>query len=366
MNKIGLVTFYKSYNYGAWLQAYATEKFLQMNNYDVEIIEYCNKFESDKLKYSYKEKGKYIGYITSLLKSILFGKVRYYRKGFKKYLNVYYYLSQKKYSDIKQLKNVKYDILIVGSDQVWNPEITNGLDDVFLLNFGQAKKRISIASSMGSKALSEEDRNVLVQRLNRFDAISVREQFAKDYLQNDVSKDIKVVLDPTFLLESKVWKSTIAKDSKYFNVKDKYILTYFVSKEKNSEACIALIDEYSKAFGLPVWSIQFSSFFSKGVDKKILGASIADFIALIMNAELIITDSFHGTALSINMNKNFVSYKNSENPIRTYNLLEKLGLLKRINMRCSEFESIDYSEANSRLEVVRKDTQDWILMELNK
>lgn len=365
MKKIGLVTFYKSYNYGAWLQAYATLKFLLLNGYDAEIIAYSNSYEESKLRYSYKEGNRNIGYITSFLKSLLYGKVRYYKKGFKRHLMDYYVMTTN-YNNVEDMKNLRYDVLVVGSDQVWNPEITNGLDNVFMLQFGKAEKRISIASSLGSKELSDKDRNLLVSALNKFDAISVREDFAKKILQDHVHKNIKVISDPTFLLTKELWIDNLAKKSRYHNTKEKYLLIYFVSKEKSTAKCQELISEYSKELELPVWSIQFSSYFSSGVDKKILGASIADFIALVSNAELVITDSFHGTAISLNLEKDFITYQNSENPVRTQYLLSNLGLSNRINMSLSKYETVDYKAVSAKIQEMRNDSQNWVLGEIEK
>lgn len=366
MKRIGLVTYFKSYNYGVWLQAYATEIFLEMNGYDVEIIDYSNKYESNKLKCSYKENNKSLGYLTSFIKSVLFGKVRFYKKGFKNHIKEYYKLSKTQYENVEQLGKVKYDILAVGSDQVWNPDITNGIDEVFLLRFGDTKKRISIASSLGSKKLNKIDEGKLIAALESFDAISVREEFAKDILKNRIKKDIKVLVDPTFLLEKNVWINKLAKHSKYFDTEEKFILTYFVSKDKHSEKCIDLVRQYSDHFKLPIWAVQFSTYFSKGVSKKILGATISDFIALLLKADLIITDSFHGIALSINLNCNFVACINSENPLRAQNLLLKVGLLERINMIVQDYKMIDYSVINSLVEELRRDSQLWLLEGLEK
>lgn len=359
--KIGIVTFFKSYNYGVWFQAYATQKFLELQGYNVEMINYSNSYEKKKTNISYKEGDRAIGYLTSLIKSILFGKVRYYNKGFRKYINDCYRLTEKEYTNVAQMSELVYDVLVVGSDQVWNPQITNGLDKVFLLQFGKAGKRISIASSLGSKALPPSDKEQLIHALESFNGISVREEFAREYLQNESSKTIKVLCDPTFLLTRNQWIESVAKKSEYYNIKDKYILTYFVSNEKRKSTNINLIKEYSKKLNLPVWAIQFSTYFSDGVDKKILGASIFDFIALLLKAELVITDSFHGAALSANMNKDFVAIANTENPVRTQNLLSKIGLLDRINLPPDQYSDIDYSSVNEKISAIRRDSQEWII-----
>ena len=358
--KIGLVTFFKSYNYGVWLQAYATQKYLDLQGYDIEIIDYVNKYENDKLKISYKEGDKKLGYLTSALKALLFGRVKYYNRGFKKYLHDCYKLSSAKYTDIKQLEKVDYDALIVGSDQVWNPRITNGLDKVFLLQFGNPKTKLSIASSLGSKELLQKDKEDLINALQCFDAISVREVFAKEYLEKEISKDIKVLSDPTFLLTKEQWIENMAKKSRYYKGDDGFILTYFVTKEKKKENNIRIVKEYSSKLGLPVWSIQFNTYFSEGIDRKIVGASIFDFIALMNRAKLIITDSFHGAALSINLNKNFIAVENTENPIRTNNLLNKVGLIDRVNMIPSDYNEVDYKTVNETVNEMREESQLWI------
>jgi len=357
--KIGLVTFFKSCNYGVWLQAYATQQFLLNLGYDVEIINYCNEFENAKLKYAYKEGNSKFGYITSFLKSFLFGKVRYYNKGFKRNINKYYRLS-KEYSSIKDMENLEYDVLIVGSDQVWNPLITNGLEDVFLLNFGGKKKKISFASSMGSSSPEGDEERKLLNALNDFSSISVREEFAKEYLENRIQKDIKVVLDPTFMLDRNYWVCHLAEKSKYYTCEEKYILTYFISYEKYKEECVQYVEDYAKKMNLPVYSIQFSRYFSKGNHKKILGASISDFVALMMNADLVITDSFHGTAMSINMNKSFVVWNNSNNPARIINLLDKLDLSSRIKMNPNDYSVVDFSLINKKIDELRSDAITWL------
>ena len=259
------------------------------------------------------------------------------------------------------MDNVPYDVLVAGSDQVWNPKITDGLDKVFLLQFGHPSKRISIASSMGSKLLDSNEKKQLLQALSLFDAISVREKFACEYLEEDLNKKIKVICDPTFLITRNQWKEYVAKKSRYYDIREKYILTYFVSNEKRKPCNINLVKSYSEKFSMPVWAIQFSSYYSEGVDKKILGASMFDFIALLLGAEIVITDSFHGVALSANLNKNFVAISNTENPVRTQNLLSKIGLLERIDMQVDKYEEIVYSLPNKKIENMRKDAQKWIV-----
>lgn len=362
MKKIGLVTFFIANNYGVCLQAIATSEFLKKQGYTVDIINYINPYEHRIFKWSYKENNKIYGYISSFLKNVLLGKKRYFDKGFKDVSN-YYHLTQPQATKINQIQNMKYDILVAGSDQIWNPLITGRIDPVFLLQFGDAKKRISIASSLGSKEPTENEKRTFKIAFENFEHISVREQFAKNCLQELTDKNIKVLMDPTFLFNKKEWVELLGRKSKFFNIKEKYILTYFISSKKKNYQKRVL--EYSKKLNCPVWAIQFTNYNWNGVDKKILGASLEDFIALFLNAELILTDSFHGTAFSINLNKNFVPFKHSENPLRIINLLQNLGILDRLDMFADNYTEVNYNEVNIKLESLRRDSKRWVIEALD-
>lgn len=355
--KIGIVTFFKANNYGVCLQAIATSEFLKNQGYEVDVINYTNPYEHRIFRWSYKENDKIIGYFTSLLKNILLGKKKYYNKGFKNVEN-YYHLTEQNATKIEQLQSMEYDVLIAGSDQIWNPLITGGIDPVFLLQFGKAQKRISVASSLGSNELTEEEKRIFTDAFKKFSHISVREQYAKKCLQDLTNKNIKVLMDPTFLFNKKEWVDLLGQKSKLYGLKEKYILTYFISSKKASYQDRVL--KYSKKLNCPVWSIQFTNYSWKVTDKKILGASIEDFIALFMNAQLILTDSFHGTAFSINLNRNFVPFKHSENPLRIINLLQNLGISELLDMAAENYTEVCYDEVNEKLEQLREDSKEWL------
>ena len=85
-----------------------------------------------------------------------------------------------------------------------------------------------------------------------------------------------------------------------------------------------------------------------------------DFIALIKNASVILTDSFHGVAFSVNLGKDFVALTNTQNPIRVKEFLEKLGLDNRIDMDPEDFKMINYIEVNKKLLKMRNDSLKWI------
>lgn len=148
----------------------------------------------------------------------------------------------------------------------------------FLLQFGQNIKRISMSTSMGSYVLKNTEEVIFRNALRKFSHISVREDFAKNQLKTLTDKEIKVLLDPTLLLNKKQWWDNFAKYSKYANKTEKYIVTYFVGGEKNKYK--SAVREYKEKLNLPVWTIQYSNYNWKESNKKILGASILDFYCI--------------------------------------------------------------------------------------
>lgn len=350
---------YDSNNYGAALQALATVKFIEKNGYDAEIIRYQNTNEKDSLRIIYKENGKAIGYLKSFARNIIFGRYFYSKRAFKEFLKSDIF-SDKSYTSIEELKAAQYDILIAGSDQIWNPKITNGIDNVFLLNFNTAVRKISISSSLGSYNLTDEDKIIYGKALSDFYAVSVREKEAKEQLENLISKPIKVVMDPTFLLNKDDWNNLLkSTDNTLFKKnRGKYILTYFISGEKKNYKSI--IKSYSEKFGLPVWAIQYSNYSWKENDKKLLGLKLCEFIDAFSNAAIVLTDSFHGVAFSLNLHVDFVALNNTLNPVRVKSLLNKLDIEERLNMPVERYSSVNYDSLNNKLEENRQDTVEWV------
>lgn len=360
--KIGVCTIHSTFNYGALLQAYATVQYLNSIGHNVELVNYVNKYIDDQLKISYKQDGKAIGYLKTFIRNVFFGRLKYAGMALKNVDQLCPY-SSIKYRDIKEFENAKYDILVSGSDQVWNPNVTGEFDPFFFLLRGQAKKRVSIASSLGSYKIKEKDIPFLQEALSNYDYISVREKFAKDQLQQFVKKEIKILMDPTFLLDKNFWINNFAIKSKYSNKTQPYILTYFAggNKEKHRK----IIREYKEKTGLPVWTIQYSNYTWKESSKKILGASIEDFVALIANADLVITDSFHGTAFSLNLERNFISLTN-ENPVRVRAILSLINIENRIDMSVDDYCEVNYNIVSDILNIYRDDSRKWVMDAINR
>ena len=230
VKKIGILTFHKAHNYGAMLQAFALSKKLN-SNYNVEIINYYNKRIFNGYKVIRPFKKNILKSFKRLLHDIFYFKVDLERyKSFDNFINNKCNLSSN-YNDKDLIKGINdYNILIAGSDQVWNKNIVGELSDIYTLNFPTSKdcKKISYAASIGQTSLISEYESEYKKKISQIDYISVREQDAKNELEKIIDNEIKEVLDPTLLLTKDDWDEEISS----IKVDDKnYIFAYVVEPD---------------------------------------------------------------------------------------------------------------------------------------
>lgn len=298
--KVSLITIKGIYNYGAVLQGYATYKYLAKQNKNVEVIDYFPEyFEKD----------------TPLYKRILI-QILTYKKRMKinQFLKKYMILTNRKYKNNLELtlNTPQADTYIVGSDQVWNSQLSKGeLDPAFFLAFAKDKKKISYSSSIGRTDVTKEELLQMKSFLKDFEHVAVREKSAKDLLEGVGVNNVTNVLDPVFLLEIEDYKRFI----KPLEFK-KYVLIYSFEKNPLIEK---IAQDLAREKGLQV--IELGIFYSKYKnDKYIHSAGIEDFLSLIYYSDFVITSSFHGTAFSLLLNKQFVSVAPSTRRTRLENI----------------------------------------------
>lgn len=357
--KIGIITIHHAkFSYGAMLQAVATEQVCRRFSDDVEIINYENQYEQTdaktagaSLKMRLKTKA-----VRFLQKTVYHGNRNPYRDS-RRIDTVYNRVSKQQYTHVSQMQDVDYDVLISGSDQIWNPQITGEPDRAFLLDFGKARRRISYASSMGTHAPTEAEKAVFQECLQRYDAISVREQFAKDQLQPLVDKEIALVIDPTLLMTKADWAE------KFPAVREEpcepYILTFFVTN--GIDAYWNEVEPYVRALNLPVWNVQAHTRRSHHVDKVLFAPTVEEFLRLLNNAAVVITNSFHGTAFSINFGKDFVPILARGNSSRVQHMLSLLGLSDRIGIAPDKaIGTLDYGKVQAALQEKREESLRWL------
>lgn len=332
--KIGIVTWFHYKNYGTVLQAYALQSFLKSQGYKCELINYIplnNKTLIQKIKLgNFKKRilNKIESYRFKFLSEVEKEELKKRNNKFEKFLNKNIDFTSKIYSYDDLLKlNDMFDCFICGSDQIWNP---NNLNGFYFLDFvNDKRKKISYAPSFGVKYIQPSKEIKIQQWINKFDKISVREEDGANILNNLTQKDVQVVVDPTLLLSSKIWKEISINPG----ITDDYILCYFLGDKKEYWEILDKLNKITN-YKIVVIPIKFNSYLKKYEIRISTGPE--EFLGLIKNARLILTDSFHGTIFSLLFEKDFYVFKRfsdsdkkSQNS-RIYNILKMVNLEDRI------------------------------------
>lgn len=342
--KIGILTFNNTTNYGAFLQAYALQNVVEKISGNVEIIDYESPNISRYYLIDMLSKQKGIRKLKNKLITIPFcnKKIRYFEEFEKKHLK----LSIKyRPTNIEEMWNA-YDCIITGSDQVFNLNLT--IDDrVYLLDTDKELKKISYAASLGNF-----DYNHLVhsakETLESFDYLSIREENDATNLSRELNRQVEYVVDPTLLLSQKDWENI----EEEIDCPCNYIFAYLVSPCKEY---LIKVNEIAKKLKKKVVYIPYNSMdYHKGIINK-TKVNPGQFLYLIHNADLVITNSFHGTILSLNYRKQFVVLFKTENN-RVRSILSNLSLERNmLNVHDTYFNhEIDYSYAETVLSSLKE------------
>lgn len=348
MAKIGIITYHFAGNYGAVLQCYALNEYLNTCGHDAKVINCVTPKQSDNNSIYRKNNN-----IKSILKNILLlpfhnsRKTRFQR--FDNFRNNNLKLTQLVQS-VDELKNLieieKFDYIISGSDQVFNPNIYD-FEPTFLYPFKTQSKKIGYAASIG-KATSEQLQEY-AEWIDDFYSISVREQSAKERLYS-YSKDITIVMDPVFLLHKEQWESICVKKTK------RYLLGYYINA-KYRDQYIKISKQVAKQLNLELVIVDARISKSVFFNKVITDAGQKEFVELFMNADFICTDSFHGTSFSILLEKQFVCFEPQKKSLdtRKTNLCKIAGLERQIcyldDFTNICFDTINYESVKKSLSV---------------
>lgn len=309
MKKIGIITFQKSHgNYGASLQCFALWKYLDNKGFKSEVIdllrpEHDQYKESKKFKWNFNKPSIFKIYLSKLKLFVLSciggtkSNVKYSQTRLKRFKDFNSQIEYSKcYSCIDDLYNNPpiYDIYITGSDQVWNPNIGFYIEPYFLTFVKDGFRKISYASSIALNDLPVQFHEYYKTWLSDYNHLSVREIKGKQIIDSLISKQISVVLDPTFLIDHLYWKNLAIRP----NLSKKYLFVYtLIYNESLLNYAInkanSLNLELYCAMSIPVPN----NYNSKITFLHDLGP--AEWLGMISDAECFITDSFHGTIFSI-------------------------------------------------------------------
>lgn len=328
--KIGIITWFSGGNYGTNLQAIALQGYLRSIGHSVEIINF--EIEShirEKKTFLQKVQRQPQKYVT-----------KYAQKKYKKQIEFRY---QKMKEEVKRncifTKRIvceqdyidicnTFDILICGSDQIWNP---NWYHKFYYADYNEIKSRIiSYAPSLGVNTIREEQTTKIKRSLSRFSAVSVREHRGANLLKPLSANEPVVVVDPTLLLDTKAWNTVFPIQNK---CREKYVLSMFLT---DNYAHWRAAKKYATDRGVRHIIIPYCGFsYFQNAEIK-ADAGIQDLLNLIRGAECVLTDSFHVTVFSLMYHKQFYTFErfkenafSSQNE-RIRNILDIANSIERI------------------------------------
>ena len=307
---LGVLTFHNATNYGAVLQTYALQKELDELGIDNEIIDYrCPHIvQSHKVRFKFKNP---FGYVVK----------KRTQKLFRDFLNT----RIRKGAPVDSEVNMPgYDAFLVGSDQVWNRILTGGDDMYFLMKVPRNSLKYSYAASMGYYHFADEtERQKYTECLKDFRGISVRERSLKDYFASDGCAELKQKMeihsDPVFLMNASFWR-----EQSLHTQNPGFILLYMIKRDKRLiDEAVRLGKEKKTAV---IWASDSFRHYKHVKQRRCLGPQ--KFLGLFADSEYVVTNSFHGTVLSLIFQKDFstvVEYDGQRDE-RICDLLDSVGI----------------------------------------
>lgn len=379
MKKVSIINFHFAHNYGAVLQCLAMQTVLEKKRCRVTVIDYRpyyqeqyyarfpNPFKSAYWRFRCewsqplnKRLFRAAWWFFCTLKGYKnFRKRCEMKKAFEPFVKRNLHLTKiyNTYTDIKNCPPVS-DLYICGSDQLWNPKVTSGLDPAYYLAFGNKDTlRIAYAVSPSNALDTNYFHKDLSSLLTAFTRISLREEEKKADLEKIAKKSITVCIDPTLLLDA----SDYCKFESPIDEKENFILVY-AFKENDDYRIIETARLAKEKLGFDVVDISFEKiqFGFDIVNKK--AVTPGQFLSYFKKAQYVITNSFHGTAFSIIYKKDFLSIAKEGTAGRMVELLSKVGLRDCLieEQLCTELPNIDYINVEKLIAKYKKESQQFI------
>lgn len=335
--RVGILTFHWNYNFGAVLQAYGLHRTLREIGIESEFINYT---PPTLAHHATRGWGLRTGQTTWIL-------LRRFR--FQLFRSRFLPASRRfrRASDIASQAS-EYDGFIVGSDQVWNTELIGAFEPAYFLSFAPPNcRRISYAASFGNHPPTFEVQASMKPLLHSFDHISVREEFALEFVKTLTSRKAELVLDPTLLtgFDSVTAPRVFPRE---------YILVYAIDgKEKVIQEVAAQLRQTLK---LPVVAVSVYSDFLQA-DYLIRAAGPSQWLSLFRHAAFVCTDSFHGTVFALKNRRPFISVAGGGRGGRLADILQRTNVLERLVTSALEVSQrsligspIDFIAAHERLD----------------
>ena len=348
--KIGILTYWSSSdNYGQVLQCYALQRYLINQGHDAFLIKYnpsnetipiwrklINNLSFQKIVYKFssqrrKDKQNFI--LEQHLRD--FNQKLNVKRQFDEFRHEYIHSTDIVYSSIDELRNSppEADAYICGSDQVWNNSLLLRNAAAWYLSFGKENvKRFSYAASIG-RSLQKEEMPTFRKYLAKFDAISVREDSARELCVQAGFPQTQVTLDPTLMLPIENFRRLEHCNG----FQEHYMFLYVLNVSTQEEIYWKEIQAYLQTTNLDLKIVCSSGYMQARElleSHHNIQATIPEWLGYIDDAQCVMTTSFHGVVFCIKMHKPFLAImltnKYAKGNDRIISLLHQLDLSSRI------------------------------------
>ena len=369
--KLGLLTFHDAANYGATLQAYALQAFLDGEGFDCEYLDYRNERRRQMYDMGWQV-------ADSLRRGDVMAAAKYFagtpfmqlrKHRFAAFRQANLKVSSREYRTSGELKAAagEYGKFIVGSDQVWNPD-NNGADTAFLLDFlDDSQRKIAYSSSFGVSEIPAGLKDAYARCLNGIGRIAVREQAGSRLVRELTGRDVPVVMDPVFLPGREHWDGVAGARPE----NEKPFVFAYTNRGGQAEAFFRATRYPMAGKTLRKLTRQTSplDFIRRDVE-VVYCLSPSEFLRNIRDAEIVLTASFHCLSFAILFNKPFICFLTGDEgkDERPSGLLQALELEDRIfspDMKLDDVNApIDYTRVNKKLDELAAQSKAWLLAAL--
>lgn len=355
---LGILTFNRARNYGAVLQTLALKDICEELGYEVHTVNYWKdtpETDPDPVKGFLSAPNKKRAAVKLARAVLSAAGDRRRRIAFSDFRRAYLNESDVCISG-EEVAALGYDVYISGSDQIWNYRITGGrFDPVYFGNDLGSARRIVYAASAQDTPFPLDMEQAFKAMLEAADApVSIREEKLAGYAAGLTGYRYPVVLDPTLL----AGRRFLDKLPEVRTPKEPYILIYQIDANPASDVSVAALEKH---FGCRAYTMTVPRLGSVHGRKGDEGPEA--FLSLLKNARFLVTNSFHGVALSLLLEKDFFVYDNGGVMTRIDSLLDAVGLNDRKIKLVKDIDpdrKIAFAPVQERLAVLRKNSMEYL------
>lgn len=358
--RVGIMTFPNSTSHGAVLQMYALSRTVDELGCQAEVINYFNShMKGEKHRESHTTSGRWKGWARLQARKLMHAEMYRKFRSFEKNLRLY---PKKSFSDADRLQTLsdRYSHVICGSDQVWNPDITNSDLNYFLCFCGDATRRVAYAPSFGVDSLEADFAEQVTAELRKFSSLSAREAQGAAMVEQMLDMPVPTVVDPTFLVPVEHWRSL---QTPCEIPAGGYVLYYSL---RHSDALWNFCKKLAAQKNLPIVVVGGNLLKKLRAGKNgiqyAMDTGPREWLYLVDHASWVVTNSFHGVAFSINYRKNFHVELSSRTNSRLQHIITVLGLSDRRIQEgfCENLEEADYSVTDAVLPRLRDESLNYL------